>query len=214
MARNRVNPKPKLRDLSKKTLSEEEVGQLLEALNNPRQAPVLTAIYGASIVEHDLEQLLRPRIGRNDSATWELLTSEAGPLNTLHQKILIGYAIGAFGEFVRRNLDVVRNIRNAFAHTRTPYLDFDHELVKSELRKMVAIPRARKQVKATLDEALRVIETDGSVAYIDLCASLVMWMMTRHTDRVKWRTARLYRKTAILYRKADRLRSRLGEILV
>jgi hypothetical protein len=82
--------KPKLRDLSKKILSEEETGQLLEALNNPRQPPVLTAIYGASIVEHDLEQLLRPRIGRNDSATWELLTSEAGPLNTLHQKILIG----------------------------------------------------------------------------------------------------------------------------
>jgi hypothetical protein len=79
---------------------------------------------------------------------------------------------------------------------------------------MVAIPRARKQVKATLDEAQRVIESDGSVAYTDLCASLIMCMMTRHTDRVKWRTARLYQKTARLYRKADELEARIVESLL
>ena len=119
MARNRGTPKPNLRDLSRKTLSAEEVSHLLSALNNPGQPPVLTAIYGGSIVEHEVEQRIRPRIGRNDPDTWKLLTSESGPLGTFHEKILLGYSLRAFDESVRRNLDIVRNIRNAFAHTRT-----------------------------------------------------------------------------------------------
>ena len=63
MARHRGKPKPRLRDLSKKTLSEEEIDELLAALNKPRQPPLLTAIYGAkSIVEYEVEQLIRSRI--------------------------------------------------------------------------------------------------------------------------------------------------------
>jgi hypothetical protein len=160
-------------------LSDEEVRQLLEALNNPRQPPLLTAIYGASIVEHEVENLIRPRLGRDDPNTWSSLTNDTGPLGIFHAKIVMGYALWAFDASVRRNLDIVRRIRNAFAHTRTPYLDFDDEIIRTELRKIISIPRASNASKEVLAEAQRVIETDGSVAYINLCVSLFFWLYAR-----------------------------------
>ena len=40
----------------------------------------------------------------------------------------------------KRNLNVVRNIRNVFAHAKTP-IDFHHELICGELGKVVEISR-------------------------------------------------------------------------
>jgi DNA-binding MltR family transcriptional regulator len=41
-----------------------------------------------------------------------------GPLATFSAKIRLGYALGIYGRKTRHDLDVVREIRNAFAHAQ------------------------------------------------------------------------------------------------
>ena len=210
MARNRGRAKPKLRDLSRKILSEREVQELLAVLDCPRQPPVLTAVYGASIVEYELENLICPRIGRGDPNTWASLTDDRGPLNSFHTKIIMGYALRAFDDAVRENLDIVRTVRNAFAHTRAASLDFDHALITAELRKIVPIPRARKVIKELLQEAQREVEADPAVTYIHLCGALYGWMSLRQKRRLQQKNWRLEEKTARLEKALLEAKARLA----
>jgi DNA-binding MltR family transcriptional regulator len=46
-----------------------------------------------------------------------------GPLSSFSSKIKIGYALGLYGKIVRDDLDTVREVRNAFAHS-TAHIDF------------------------------------------------------------------------------------------
>ena len=46
-----------------------------------------------------------------------------GPLSSFSAKIKIGYALGLYGKVVRDDLDTIREVRNAFAHS-TAHIDF------------------------------------------------------------------------------------------
>ena len=48
------------------------------------------------------------------------LEAEGGPLNTFSQKIMMGRALGVYGEVMQHNLDLLRHMRNAFAHSHVP----------------------------------------------------------------------------------------------
>ncbi len=48
------------------------------------------------------------------------MESEGGPLNTFSQKILMGRALRVYGEVMQHNLDLLRHLRNAFAHSHVP----------------------------------------------------------------------------------------------
>jgi len=63
MSRNRGKTKPKLRDLSEQPLTFEEQGALLDALV-AATPPIVTAILGAVMVEHELETSLRRKLPR------------------------------------------------------------------------------------------------------------------------------------------------------
>ena len=43
-----------------------------------------------------------------------------GPLSSFSHKILTGYALGLFGNVFRHDLDLIRELRNGFAHARHP----------------------------------------------------------------------------------------------
>ncbi|MGM4967818.1 MltR family transcriptional regulator [Tardiphaga sp. 1201_B9_N1_1] len=57
-----------------------------------------------------------------DRAVSGLFEGEA-PLSSFSAKIKIGYALGLYGKIVRDDLDTIRTVRNAFAHS-TVHLDF------------------------------------------------------------------------------------------
>jgi hypothetical protein len=46
-----------------------------------------------------------------------IFDNPTAPLGNFHSKIIIGYAIGLFGPLTRANLDIIRSIRNDFAHS-------------------------------------------------------------------------------------------------
>jgi hypothetical protein len=119
--------KPKLRDLSYAVPTGEEKRTLITSLVSA--SPISAAVMGAVLVEHELEGLIRKRFRRNDDDTWKDLLNDQGPLRSFHSKILTAYAFGIVDDTTRDNLDIVRQVRNAFAHAKTP-LDFEHPLVK------------------------------------------------------------------------------------
>src|SRR5262245_7114939 len=108
--------KAKLRDLSRLHPASDDVSALIEAFGE-REHPIATAILAAVLIEYDLEQLLRSRLKHKDDKTWAMLVGDNGPLNSFSSKIVMGYALGIYDKGMHSNLNIVRNIRNAFAHS-------------------------------------------------------------------------------------------------
>jgi DNA-binding MltR family transcriptional regulator len=133
MSRNRGKPKPKLRDLGRIPPTDEEI----KALRNAAQSadPIVTAILGAVLVEHELDNHLRKRVAKKNDDVWSDMVSEAGPFSTFSRKIMAGHALGIFDEHTKDNLNIVRVIRNAFAHSKK-LIDFNNPLVVAELGKI------------------------------------------------------------------------------
>jgi hypothetical protein len=108
-----------LRDLSRIQPKFQEAMDVSKALGKEAH-PIATAILGAVIVEQELETLLR--------------STDNGPLNSFYSKIIAGYAFGIYDESMRNDLHIVRNIRNAFAHSKK-LIHFDNPLIVKELGK-------------------------------------------------------------------------------
>jgi len=81
-----------------------------------------TAVLLGSMVDSALEFFiggqLRPTLNSNDRGN---LFGERGPFGTFSAKILTAYAFNLFGPETRSDLDLIRTIRNAFAHSRRPF---------------------------------------------------------------------------------------------
>lgn len=132
-SRNRGKVKPKLRDLSKAIPTKEQADALSREVYTAH--PIAAAIIGTAMVEHELDTLLRRKIKPNDDA-WNGLTDDNGPLGTFSRKITMGRALDLYDNATEQNLNTIRAIRNAFAHTRI-LIDFDHELVTKEIKNIV-----------------------------------------------------------------------------
>lgn len=72
------------------------------------------ALLAGSFVEHSLGTYLRSKMVNPEKAN-ELFDG-AGPLATFSQRIAIGYAFGFLPEEQKIDLELIRRIRNHFAH--------------------------------------------------------------------------------------------------
>jgi hypothetical protein len=137
----------KLRDLSRLPPDNDD----LRAINKvfKEEHPIVAAILGAGLIEHRLDQLLRSRLKHKDDQTWATLTEAPGPLNSFSSKITMGYALGIYDQRMRADLNIIRSIRNAFAHSKKVF-QFDHPLVVKELSKATrsALPKKHSKFPA------------------------------------------------------------------
>jgi hypothetical protein len=191
---SRGKPKPKLRDLSVSPLTQEEQDALLDAVA-AATSPVATAVLGAVLVEHELEAILRKKFRISDDKDWEEFVEESGFLSNFSRKIMVGHALRLYDGAIRDNLDIVRVIRNGFAHSKR-LIDFDHPLVSRELKK-IKIPK--KQSKSFRAIAALAPNKD---AYICLCYRLVSVMIHSRAVALRRSAKRRERKyaTSPLYR--------------
>ena len=84
------------------------------------------ALVGCSVLEESLEQLLRSRMsGAADTKHIDGLFSGYGPLATFAAKSSLCYALGFIDEAVFRDLEIIRRIRNRFAHDHASSEFFD-----------------------------------------------------------------------------------------
>ena len=203
-SRNRGKPKPKLRDLSRKWPTHEELNELLEYLASS-DVPIVTAILGAAVLEFELERMLRPKFRRQDDDSWKELTGDSGPLATFHMKILAGYAFGICDDTTRDGLNTIRTIRNVFAHATT-LLDFRDNLITTELKKVTLSDQKRSTLYKHLSYYVRDATDDPQQAYKSLCFSIAA-ELERKQNRIE--KARMRR----MMQKLERLKLRRSQLI-
>lgn len=79
---------------------------------NPRVAAILAGARVQSVLRQAILFNLVPLKSKEDDDLFD----RSGPLATFSAQIKIGYALGLYGTKVRHDLDVIRDIRNEFAH--------------------------------------------------------------------------------------------------
>ena len=178
MPRNRGKPKPRIADLTPIELTAEEAITLTRAFSNA--PPIPTAILGGIAVEHELEVIIRQKLPKVDNITWAELTSDIGPLRTFHAKIAMGSALRLYDDATKKNLHVVRTIRNAFAHSKK-ILSFEHELVVHELGN-VKVPNHNKRIY----RKIKGLEYHSNkIAFIMLCLTLQNKFLRMQSAKLK-----------------------------
>jgi hypothetical protein len=126
-------PRPKsLTEISRLSPSNDEIDTLLSEIDthNHRAAAVL----GGAFVEDALEYAIQRRLVILTPKELGSMFEYPGPLSSFGAKIQLGYAIGLYGVIVRKDLDIIRRIRNAFAHAKKP-ISFDTPQVTHEMEK-------------------------------------------------------------------------------
>jgi DNA-binding MltR family transcriptional regulator len=126
-------PKPKtLIEISKQSPTTEEIDALLSEIDTHNHRA--SAVLGGAFVEDALESAIQKRFIVLGKTKTDKLFDYPGPLSSFDAKIRVGYAIGLYGQIIHNDLDVIRHIRNAFAHAKKP-ISFDTQEVINELQK-------------------------------------------------------------------------------
>ena len=92
------------------------------------------AVLVASILESRLATLLSMYMPNLSNRLREKLFNGYGPLSSFSAKIDVAYALDLIPESLRRDLHVIREIRNEFAHS-TVSIHFGSEPIKTMLQK-------------------------------------------------------------------------------
>src|ERR1017187_321469 len=135
---------------------------------------------------------LRRKLDRRDEKTWDDLTGDNGALGTFHKKIQMGYALRIYNEETRQNLDIVRAVRNAFAHTKV-LIDFNHALIIKELMKVKIAKEWRKHEKE-LFSRLASGQSYNIRTYGMLRMNLTIHFLRKQTRLSKRATARINKR--------------------
>jgi DNA-binding MltR family transcriptional regulator len=84
----------------------------------------VVGIMCAEILAQMLESVIITHFVTLDSEERNQLFDNNGQLSSFAAKINIGYALGIYGAEAKNDLNQIRDIRNAFAHTKT-HIDFN-----------------------------------------------------------------------------------------
>jgi hypothetical protein len=112
-----------VRDLIRKPL---DVADLNEIKQNEHLSDRALAIIGAAGIERAVERAILTRLPNLDVPTYKKLIR--GPFSSFYTKNHLGFALGVLTAIMRDNLERIREIRNAFAHSpgvisfRTPII--------------------------------------------------------------------------------------------
>lgn len=93
------------------------------------------AIVLGSWVERALEQAIIKVLPRNDERAVGRLLERDGALNSFYAKIHLGFALGLYDQSIVENLEAIRRIRNAFAHTAVA-IYFETQEIIDEVNKL------------------------------------------------------------------------------
>lgn len=122
-----------LSQLARKAIADEEFPEIGEEAFHASDRTA--AIVLASGVERILEQSIIAVLPRHDDRTVERLLGRDGPLDSFYGKNQLGYSLGIYGSTTLDNLEAVRKIRNAFAHSPLR-INFETEQVVEEVQKI------------------------------------------------------------------------------
>jgi hypothetical protein len=105
------------------------------------------AIIAGSVLEQILEAAIKARLRPLLGGQQKALFGRMAPLSTFSAKIELGFVIGLYSEAAYTNLNMIREVRNKFAH-EFDALSFDHPLVA----KIILNPDRPRLLKSTAAE--------------------------------------------------------------
>ncbi len=95
------------------------------------------AILEAAQVDRSLEVIIKYKLIKlNSEDEKNLFIGDSAPLSTFSAKTKMAFALGIFGRKTRKELDIIRTIRNAFAHAAKP-LTFSTSQITDECSKLI-----------------------------------------------------------------------------
>jgi hypothetical protein len=117
-------PKQRLKDFSDAIPSDTATHAIMLALESQQHdfGDYAIAVIGAGLLEKALEAVILIRFIELKPSERDSLFDyqRQGPLCDLSARIKVAYALGVFGPQTRDDLEYIRTIRNAFAHSMTP----------------------------------------------------------------------------------------------
>jgi DNA-binding MltR family transcriptional regulator len=146
-------PKAKRREIRTPEGLSAKSGELLEQLNKESDRGV--ALIAAAYLDATLESMLRKYLV-DDAVVVDELFKHPGALSGFSARIRMAYCLGLIGPDLRHNLDIVRDIRNDFAHD-IEHTSFDTDSVRdrcSNLKSDVANSLLSKNAPARYRFAL------------------------------------------------------------
>jgi mannitol operon repressor len=118
--------------LSKYDPTNEEFEQSLREMHEGSDR--VAAILGAALVESELRNLIRIAL-KDKSDVNALMEDRSAPLSTFSARTLVGKAFGLFDASLANEMDVIRSVRNDFAHALLS-INFDHPIVVARCNKL------------------------------------------------------------------------------
>jgi hypothetical protein len=116
-----------LQDLSREVPPVEEVDALVMSLAGMEARA--SALIMASILDNFLESAILACFVKLSVTKFNaLFRDRQAPFSTFSNKISVAHALGVYDDATRVQLDNIRTIRNAFAHTMQP-IDFNHPVI-------------------------------------------------------------------------------------
>jgi DNA-binding MltR family transcriptional regulator len=112
------------------------------------------ALVAASLLDTALERLIRHSLKRKDAELNNQLFQQRGPLGDFYSKILIASAFGVISDAAAGELNIVRNIRNVFAHA-TANLSFKTPEIAREIKRSTLLRVIREKTIEPMAEEER-----------------------------------------------------------
>jgi hypothetical protein len=169
---SRGRKRPTLGDVTRRLVGEDDINSISAELlsGNDRTC----AIVACELVNTSLMAALTAHFVQLEEGDGEsLFFGQAAVLGSFSARIVIGRAIGVFGNQTFEVLQTVRRIRNAFAHSALP-VEFTLELIANECMKL-------PDEKLSLSRELKAQFTDVAPLrerYVAVCLHLIALLQT------------------------------------
>jgi hypothetical protein len=126
-------PPPTLRSLARKPIRTNDLVNFIEGA--PHSTDQAIALVAAAWVERCLERVILSRLVRLKKQQYRELFIGSSPLASFAIKIKLAYAMRIIGPRVQGDLEIVKDIRNQFAHSFHP-ISFRTKVISRECRKL------------------------------------------------------------------------------
>ena len=102
-------------------------------------------IFGAEVLNEYLEQLLRSFLRDDQPSVVDPLFQTYGPLASFSARIRLCFSLKLITKDLRHRLEIVRKMRNIFAHDWRP-IDFEETQLKELLEDLIGPPSGQKDL--------------------------------------------------------------------